>query len=345
MTATIRVLAPGLRTTVQDLGRWGLQSQGVPVSGAMDTFALRCANLLVGNEEGAAALEIALLGPSLLVERPALLALTGAELGATVDGRPVASWRPVFVPAGSTIAFRGAPQGAHGYLAFAGGIDVAPVLGSRSTYLPAAFGGYGGRSLRVDDKLLLGDMSPRSRARFDGLRGDGRATIVARWGVGPSVKPRYPIPATVRVVEGMHSSLLSDESRDRLFGQPFRVTSQSDRMGYRLTGQRLTLREPVELLSEGVTFGTIQLPPSGEPIVLMADRQTTGGYPRVGEVASVDLPALAQLRPGDELRFKAIDIDTAQRLSMQREADLITLTHALNLEGLRPKAQGRLPST
>jgi antagonist of KipI len=224
--------------------------------------------------------------------------------------------------------------GCRAYLAVAGGIDVPPVLGSRSTYLRAAIGGLDGRALKPADVLptgtstLLGD---RIVARL--ARGDA-AVRVAKWGAGPSLRPRNVGSPTVRVLGGAHTQQLTSSSRDALVRAEFRIGSQSDRMGYRLEGPALELSASLELLSEAVAFGTVQLPPNGNPIVLMADRQTTGGYPRIGEVATVDLPLLAQLKPGDSLRFRAISLVEAQSLYLARERDLQQARQAVHFLSL-----------
>jgi antagonist of KipI len=332
---TIRIVTGGLRTTVQDLGRVGHQSSGVPVGGAMDRIALRIGNMLVGNDDGAAALEAALIGPAIAFEQPALIALTGADLDASINGMPVPAWHPIFVPQRATLRFGQPRVGCHAYVSIAGGIDVPPVFGSRSTYLRASFGGHEGRALRSGDTLQLGAPSPLADHIVRPLRESGAAPVVARWSVGGSLRPQYGDDPTVRVVAGAHIDSLDDEARERFLGATFRVSSSSDRMGYRLEGVELALTAPVELLSEAVAFGTVQLPPGGAPIVLMADRQTTGGYPRIGEVVSVDLPLIAQLKPGDRLRFRLISLDDAQRLYLDREQELAQARFGISLRPSR----------
>lgn len=331
---TIRVVTGGLQTTVQDLGRVGYQRDGVPVGGAMDRTAVRVGNLLVGNEDGDAAIEASLIGPALTFDEEMLIALTGAEMEATIDGRSVPTWRALLVRAGSTLRFGRPTVGCRAYVAVAGGISAASVFGSRSTYLRAKFGGHDGRALKPGDLLETGAPSPRSRRIAASLASNGsrsNGTSVARWTISSSVRPRYSDDVLARLVAGAHVALLTAPSRDALAGGTFRISSSSDRMGYRLEGPSLALRQPVELLSEGVTFGTVQLPPGGSPIVLMADAQTTGGYPRVAEVASVDLPLIAQLKPGDKLRFRFISLDDAQALYLARETDIAQARAAIAL--------------
>ena len=332
-SVSCRVLHAGLLTTVQDLGRFGHQRFGIPVSGAMDPVALRLANLLVGNGENAAAIEITLLGPRLAFDTSCLIALSGGDLQPMVDGERVPVGRALLVHAGATMSFGEAERGCRTYLAIAGGVCTPEVLGSRSTYVRGGFGGVGGRALRKDDVLAVGSTSALSRRISGDLeeRSDARRVHVATWGASSVLVPRYSSSPSVRLLVGEHMHMLTPESRELLFRTEFRVGAQSDRMGFRLEGPALEVSEPTELLSEGVTFGTVQLPPGGKPIILMADRQTTGGYPRVGEVASVDLPLVAQLRPGHRIRFRPISLAEAHALYLAREADFAQARTAIAL--------------
>ena len=327
---SLRVVTGGLQTTVQDLGRPKSQRQGVPAGGAMDRIALRAGNVLVGNDEDAAGLETTLIGPTLSFDHPTLVAITGADLGATVDHEPLPGWHAALVQAGATIRFGAPARGCRAYVAVAGGIDVPVVFGSRSTYLRAEFGGHEGRALRAGDVLALGAPSPMSHRIAASLQAPTPVST-ARWSISPSVRSSYGTDAVVRLIAGAHTSALSEQSRDALFSTRFRVSASSDRMGYRLEGAPLSLTRPIELLSEAVAFGTVQLPPGGAPIILMADRQTTGGYPRIGEVASVDLPLVAQLKPADHVRFRSISLQDAQRLYLAREHDLAQARIAIAL--------------
>ena len=306
---SIRVARAGLLTTIQDLGRRGYQHEGVPEGGAMDTFAARAANLLVGNDEGAAVLEITLLGPRLELARAQSVAITGGSFDVQLGGQAVPQWRTVHLEAGATLDIGPARAGCRCYVAFAGGLDVPLVLGSRSTCIPAAFGGLQGRALRAGDVLASGIAASDSRA--------GRA-------IAPAMRPAYG--STVRFIsagqsEGdVHRSLLERE---------FRISTHSDRMGYRLEAGGADWPALPEVLSSAVPVGTLQLPPGGSPILLMADRQTTGGYPVLGHVASVDIGSVAQLRPGDGIRFVPISLDEAQRLYLDRERAVDALRRAL----------------
>lgn len=325
----LRVRQPGLLTTVQDLGRPGWQRLGVVVGGAMDAVALRLANLLVGNAQGDAALEVTILGPTLELLDDHLLAIGGADLGASLDGEPVPCWRPLAAPAGSTLSFDGGRSGCRAYVALAGGVDVPKALGGRGTDLRAHFGGMGGRALDAGDRVPAGDAAAPAQQLLDELLRAPRR--VARWGAGMSLRPRYSDAPVVRVLPGPEHERFTVESRQALLEMPFEVTSRSDRMGYRLKGAPLRLEQPLELVSSPVSMGTVQVPAGGDPIVLMADRQTAGGYPRVAQVVGVDLPLLAQAAPGTSVRFRATTLAEAQSLWIARERDIRLFSLALSL--------------
>ena len=316
---TIRVERAGLLATVQDLGRPGLQHLAMVPGGAMDAVSHRIANALVGNEAGAATIEIALAGPSLAFETDALIAFAGAAFDATLERAPLPAARPVLVRAGSRLRIGRALHGAFGYLAVAGGVAVAPVLGSRATYLPGGFGGLGGAGLRRGLAVpLAADVGERSHARFDRLRRTGRVRTHAG-GTAESVRwlvrqPSLPLtdPVRVRVIDGAHCARFDDASRAAFAGQRWRVAAESNRMGYRLAGPKLALTDAGDIASQAVVFGTVQVPPGGQPIVLLADRQTTGGYPRIAEVIHADLGTLVQAAPGTaSLRFQRVTLDEA----------------------------------
>ncbi|MCL6452965.1 MAG: biotin-dependent carboxyltransferase family protein [Alicyclobacillus sp.] len=326
----IHVEQPGLLTTVQDLGRPGYQRYGVVVAGAMDAVALQVGNLLVGNRPGAAALEMTLTGPRLSFADDALVAVTGLGLMPMVDGREVPRWRPVFVAAGSTLSFRPMAEGCRSYLAVAGGVDVPVVMGSRSTYLRAGMGGFQGRALQAGDEIQWGERSSVAEAALAHLRRSGSGSAAA-WFPAPSVLPAYRAEPVIRVLPGRHTELFTEESRKAFTSQWFQLTSQSDRMGYRLQGPTLHLANPVDLLSEAVTAGTVQVPTDGNPILLMADRQTTGGYPKMAQVASVDLPVLAQLRPGSRIRFEWLALADATRLLRAQQQELAAFARGLHV--------------
>lgn len=331
---SLSVLHPGLLTTVQDLGRPGYQQDGVPVSGAMDALALRVANLLVGNADGAAGLEITLRGPRLRFDAGALLALTGADLSSTLNGRPLQLNRPTWAPAGAELAF-GAPRaGCRAYLAVAGGVAVTPVLGSCATYLRAGLGGWHGRALQAGDELPTGAPSPTGQQLLLELAGNPLFGAQTNWTPGPQLCPVPHLNPSIRAVRGPEYGQFSAVSQRAFWEEPFVVTTAADRMGYRLQGPALARLTDSELLSSAVTHGTVQVPPGGQPIVLLADRQTTGGYPRLAQVITADFGALAQAAPGQALRFREVTLAEAQALYLAQERAIRALPRGVAFKAL-----------
>ena len=296
MSRTLRVIAGGAPATVQDAGRRGYERFGVPRSGAMDPFALAAANMLVGNDEGAAAIEITAGGAAFEALGTIAVATTGGDLRPLLDDDEVALWTSLVMAPGTVLRFAGRAggAGARAYLAVAGGVDVPVLLGSRATYLPGGWGGLFGRSLRVGDELNAG-MSP-----IDPYSLAGRQWSASR--------PAYQIQPVLRLVPGPHDTLLG--GLEWLTAAPFMVDQASNRIGYRLYGPSRPHR--LTLPSFGVLPGALQLPPNGGPILLMADAQPTGGYPVLGVVASADLPLAAQLLPGDRVSFVIVSPAAAQ---------------------------------
>jgi len=328
----IHVLHPGMHTTVQDLGRPGWQRHGVTPGGALDERALRLANLLVGNPEGAAALEITLAGPTLRFASEALVAVGGGQFEVTAGGRSVPAWRPVWLAEGTELAIGAARAGCRVYLAIAGGLAVPRVLGGRGTHLAARFGGFGGRSLRAGDVLKSGPASAWARRMAGVLAGGGRCAA-ARWEVGAEARPAYSESPTVRVMRGAQWDWFGAEIGDRFLRERFTSMPRSDRMGLRLSpvGAPLVAGPVPEMISEGVAAGTIQVPPDGRPIILLADRPTLGGYPKIANVATVDLPLLAQLRPGATVGFREVSIAEAQELWLAAERLVATVKQGIAL--------------
>ena len=310
MMPALEVAAPGLLATVQDLGRGGYQQRGVPVSGGMDLYALQIANLLVGNPRGAAVVEFALRGPLLKALDDRVVAVCGADFGANVGGQPRPAWKSFLLRSGEVLEFARPARGVWGYLAVAGGIDVPPLMGSRSTYLRGKFGGYLGRALAAGDVLNAGEIPGAAR--------EGRA-------LAPSQIPQYGRAAVARIVLGPQQAAFVPAAMDALLSAEYEVSGQSDRMGYRLKGPPLRHVDKADILSEAVAAGTVQVPADGQPIVLLADRQPTGGYAKIATVISVDIVRVAQLPPGGRLQFKAVDVPTAQAAACGLEALLETL--------------------
>ncbi|WP_416829336.1 biotin-dependent carboxyltransferase family protein [Ectobacillus polymachus] len=328
---SIQVLKPGLFTTIQDLGRTGFQKHGVIISGVMDSYSSRIANVVIGNKESEAVLEITVVGPSLLFEKSMVISITGGDLSPTIDGRLVPMGRPVYVKEGSILKFGSCQSGCRAYLAVGGGFSVPKVLNSKSTYLLGKLGGYKGRALDKEDRLLVGPISDVTKRLIKKLenQNQGNPFSTTNWFV-----PSY-IPANtrkIRVIRGEHFEAFTEVSQEQLFTEAFTISSQSNRMGYRVSGAPLQLQKPFELLSEAVCHGTIQVPPEGNPIILLADRQTTGGYPRMAQVVTADLPILAQMKPGDQIRFQLIGIKEAERLLLQRELQMKQLKRSLFIQ-------------
>ncbi|ADU51445.1 urea amidolyase related protein [Thermaerobacter marianensis DSM 12885] len=299
----IEIIRPGLYTTIQDLGRTGLQHLGVPVQGAADVAALILGNRLVGNEPGAAALEVTLIGPIIRFHATTAIAVTGADLGATLNGRLLPTGQVALVEPGDVLAFRGGPRGCRATLCVAGGIAVEPVAGSRSTDPLGRLGGLPerpGTPLRAGDRLPLGEPAADPRALV------GRRV---RWTFVPE-------PFVARVVPGPQAGFFPPEAWKVFCSGEYTVTPASDRMGLRLEGPPVP-RPAGEVLSEGQPLGAIQIPPSGQPIVLLAGRATVGGYPKLGVVVTPDTCLLAQARPGDRIRFRPMDGDQAEELYRQ----------------------------
>jgi len=301
---SLRVLRPGLLTTLQDNGRHGLQHVGLCPGGAMDPVALALANALVGNDAGEAALEITVIGPELSFEEDTLVAVCGAEFKGGFPHN-----RPVLAPAGSRFNVGRTVRGARAYLAVAGGFGVEPVLGSRSTYLPGRFGGFEGRALKHGDALALRE--PAAAGRFAKLKKTYNASV--KWSVLPFTLPdREPI--LVHVLEGQHFGSFDSNAQRSFFDTVWKIAPESNRMGFRLAGPALVRSEQNEILSGPTALGTVQVPASGAPIALMADHQTTGGYPRIAEIVSADVPRLAQLAPGGAVHFARCDLGMAAEL-------------------------------
>ncbi|AMX83796.1 KipI antagonist [Geobacillus subterraneus] len=307
----IDVMDGGFFTTVQDGGRSGYRHAGVPVGGAMDAWAYRLANALVGNEGDEAVLEATMAGPTLRFHVETVIAVCGGDFPCTLNGRPLPLWKPAIVRPGDVLKIGVCRAGWRAYIAVAGGIAVPPVMGSRSTYVPARLGGLSGRPLQPGDVLPTG-----AACRH-------RVAKPLRWGLARSAS-RYigGKTKTVRAVPGPEYGEFTPESRRQFFAARYEVTPQSDRIGYRLFGPALALGREREMVSEAVVFGTVQVPASGQPIVLMADSQTTGGYPRIAQVAAADLPVLAQARPGDCVQFQPIAPEEAARLYIEQQQRL-----------------------
>jgi antagonist of KipI len=302
----LHIVRPGLLTTVQDRGRYGHQAAGVPVAGPMDMFSHRLANQLAGNASDAATLEITLIGPEMIVEADTTMAIAGGQFEVTCDDRPVTLGASFAVKSGQRIKFGRIVEGARAYLAVAGGIQTEPMLGSRATHLVSHMGGFNGRALSSGDRVpIANDAGPRPQRKSVGLTlpTKGRALL--------------------RVIAGPQADWFEADALKAIASVSFRISPQSNRMGYRLQGPPLPRVRHDELISEPLGIGAIQVPAAGEPILLMADRQTAGGYPKIGYVISADLPIAGQLAPGDFIEFHVCTHQEAVAALISRERQLL----------------------
>jgi biotin-dependent carboxylase-like uncharacterized protein len=290
----------GPLTTVQDLGRFGQLRYGIPPSGAIDRFAFVVANRLVGNADGAAALECTMMGPRFEVETACAIAVTGADMPISVNGESVERWAALRLKAGDSVKIGTARSGVRSYIAFSGGIDVPVALGSCSTYLRGGLGGYEGRALRRDDRLQVFAACP-----------------VPLPSIARPLIPSYAGEPSIRVVLGPQADRFRAEGIAALLEQPYKMLPQSDRMGARLEGHPIAHTRGSDIVSDGIALGSIQVPGDGQPIILLVDRQSTGGYTKIATVCSFDIGRVGQLRPGQTLRFRAVDLMEAHRLALE----------------------------
>ncbi len=309
----VHIVTPGLQTTVQDEGRWGLQSHGVPVSGPMDPCSYRIANALVRNDRNQAALEIAFVGPEIEFEDERVVAVAGAEFVMNLDGVPVEPNAAFVAGANSRLRFGTRRRGSRAYLAIAGGVAVAPVLGSRATHLVSRLGGLEGRALTAGDRLPLGDVT---RALIGGkARPLSAAHLIG--GMGPH--------AHVRLLPGPQREYLSPDALDLLQSTAYSIGRQSDRMGFRLEGPPLRHVRGADIISDATPLGALQVPASGQPVLLMADRPTTGGYPKVATLITADIGVAGQLGPGDTISFSMCTLRDALAALIAQERALMAL--------------------
>lgn len=312
---SITVLNPGLLTTVQDMGRVGYQQFGVSVSGVMDPRATSIANILVGNEEGEAVLECTMLGPQLRFDVANCIAITGGDLGPTLDGKPIPNYAAISVQAGQVLRFTGPKTGCRCFIAFAGGLDIPVIMGSRSTYLKAKIGGLNGRKLQKDDVIAF--RSPKSQLKNLNDRSLSPEFVL---------RPVY----SLRVVMGPQDDAFTPEGIETFLSEIYTVTPEFDRMGCRLDGPVITHKNGGDIISDGIAFGAIQVPSAGKPILMLADRQTTGGYTKIANVITADFRLLGQLKGGDKVRFEKVSIVHAQDALLTQRAALRLLRKSVN---------------
>ena len=305
----LTVLSSGLLTTVQDLGREGYGPIGVSASGAADAVSVRIGNKLVGNPERAAALEMTLLGGAFQFVQDATIAITGSDFGATIDDRSLPLNTAMSIKAGQSIKFGPTKSGARAYLCVRGGIVVPEFLDSRSTHLLSGLGGFEGRALRKGDVLPIGDVATSSP--ITNTSGKLRSLLAPR--------------ETIRVTTGPQWEHFPEATQNAFLQQAYLVTEEANRMGIRLKGTQSELASAGEMITEGVSLGAIQVTPSGQPIILFVEQQTTGGYPKIANVIAADLPSVGQLRPRDEIRFELVTMDAAMKLFRERESLVASL--------------------
>lgn len=311
----IHIEKPGMLTTIQDIGRRGFQQYGVIVSGAMDTLALQTANILVGNAQDEATLEMTMGGLRFKTDCDCVIALTGAAIQGTINGdTPLQSYRPVALKAGDTVQLGRLLSGCRNYIAFRGGIDVPAIMNSKSTYLRAGIGGYEGRALKKGDALTVEQHTAQQ----------------VNWQAEP---PQYAQKNwTVHVTTGPEWAQFTEDSKQQFLATQYDITTAADRMGYRLKGPTLQRLSAEELLSDAVLFGTIQVSNDAQPTVLLADRQTTGGYPRIAQVIASDLHLFAQMKPGDSIQFECVTLAESYTLLDEQTQYLRKLTQAVRLQ-------------
>ena len=311
---SITVLNPGLLTTVQDQGRIGYQQFGVSVSGVMDPRSASLANILVGNDEKEAVLECTMMGPHLQFNQANCIAITGGDLMPTLDGKPIPNYTAVKVEAGQVLKFTMPKTGCRAFIAFAGGLDIPEVMGSRSSYMKAKIGGVEGRKLAKDD--VIGFRAPKAELKNMNFRSMASEFV-----------PRKEY--TVRVVLGPQDDYFTDAGIQTFLSEVYSVTAEFDRMGCRLEGAVIQHKDGGDIISDGIAFGAIQVPSSGKPIIMLGDRQTTGGYTKIANVISADFRILAQLKQGDKVRFEKVSVKAAQDALLTQRAALKTIRNAL----------------
>lgn len=310
----IKIIKPGPFTTIQDKGRWGYQRFGISVAGAMDDFATRVANILVGNDEYSAVIESTFLGPEIQFDCDEIISITGADMKPRLNGRQVPMWTTVLVNEGDILSFSNAERGLRTYVAFSRGINVPEIMGSKSTFTRGELGGYKGRKLASGDEI---DLGIRDLCNLGGY-------------LPSEFIPIYKEEEIIRVIMGPQDDCFTEEAIDTFLGSKYTITSEADRMGYRLDGPKLTHKNGADIISDGIVFGSIQAPGHGAPIIMMADRATTGGYTKIATVITPDLSILAQMGPGKSVNFKSISLDEAHHIYKECQNRINYINEVIN---------------
>lgn len=299
----ITINKAGLFTTIQDLGRWGYQQFGMTVAGAMDQFAMRVANMLVGNDENEAVLECTFLGPEIKFDCEEIISITGANMNPKINGEPALMWTSIKVNPGDILTFTGVISGLRAYIAFSRGLDVPEIMGSKSTFIRGKLGGLEGRKLQDNDEINLRERPLKETGSY----------------LSKDLIPVYEKDSVVRVIMGPQDDYFTDEAIETFLNSTYKVTSEADRMGYRLDGPKIEHKTGPDIISDGIVFGSIQVPGHGSPIIMMGDRQTTGGYTKIATVITPDLSLLAQMGPGWNVKFKKISVEESHALYKEYE--------------------------
>jgi len=324
----MKILKPGMYTTIQDIGRYNYQKSGMSVSGAMDQFSLRVANILVGNMDSEACLETTLFGLKIKFVGDALIAVTGGNLMPMINNKAIDMWSGVKVLDGDELSFGTAKSGCRSYISIERGIDVPEVMGSKSTYVKGKVGGFEGRMLRTGDEIKIG------------CAGEDDFTNIKRLPI--ELIPSYCKDNIVRVVMGPQDDYFTAEGINTFFHCEYKVTSEADRMGYRLSGPKIDHKASADIISDGITMGSVQIPGDGAPIIMMADRQTTGGYTKIATIITPDINIVGQLKPGDSIRFKLISIEEAHRIYRKYMKDFDSIRESVEKLGLSTISGKRL---
>lgn len=325
----IEVIKSGMLATIQDLGRIGYQRFGVNCNGALDESSARVANILVGNDEHEAVIELTLFGTALKFTSTHLIAICGGDMNPYVNNQPVDMWQPIIVTKDSTLSFAQYRAGCRVYIAIAGGLAIEKVLGSYSTSLRAKMGGFAGRALKA------GDIIPTNKVSSTSLSHRLWKKVEQEQGVSYHVQhfaPAYADVMTIRFIRGQDFHHLTEQSKQHWTSSVWTIDAQSDRMGYKLMGESLQWDIQEEKISAGVVHGTVQLPANGQPIVLLADRQTIGGYPQIAIIAAKDLSVFGQLKPGQKIKFVEITLEEAEQLYINYEQEIAILKTAIRLK-------------
>ncbi|HCW54494.1 MAG TPA: KipI antagonist [Clostridium sp.] len=336
---SISVLKPGLLTTVQDSGRYGYQKSGIVVSGAMDIYDMKLANIAIGNDENEGVLEATMIGPSLKISKGELIAITGADISPTINKIKVPMGRPVYIKEDSILEFGQCKKGCRTYIAVCGGFDIKSVMGSISTYLRGKLGGLEGRALKKGDVLnvrpksvtgenIIKKLVAGSKGIYDYSEFCAPHWYIRNYSDYSKSNSKYKV---VRAFEDRQYKNFGGESTEKFWNSEFVIDSKSDRMGYRLKGPKIIMDEKIEMISGEVSFGTIQIPSDGNPIILLADRATAGGYPKIAHVCDYDIQKLVQIKPGESIKFEKIDIKEAEKLYIERLKEIEELKKSIEL--------------